>query len=96
MVAWIGMASSLAALPFGITGIIVFLRCSRLPFSSATSLPESEMERFPDSPFSFTEHDPFVSQQKALSAGVLVEQSSEGFISSFTVAYLDNPGPGRA
>jgi hypothetical protein len=72
-IAWICVASSLALILLIITGITGILGCRRLSLSALTSLPESEIEWFTDSQFSFTAPDPFLSEQNALSAGVWAE-----------------------
>jgi hypothetical protein len=69
---WIGIGSSLAAILLSLAAIIFLLGCRRL-FSSATSLPESEIEGFTDSLFSFTEPDLLLSEQNALSSKVSIE-----------------------
>jgi hypothetical protein len=70
---WIGIGSSLAAILLGLPAIIFLLGCRRLSFSSATSLPESEIEWFTDSLSSFTEPDLLLSEQNALSSRVSIE-----------------------
>jgi hypothetical protein len=73
MTAWIGVTSSLAGILLVVAGVLVLLGCRPLSFSSLTSLPESEIEAFTDGQFELSEPDPFLSEQNALSTGVLVE-----------------------
>jgi hypothetical protein len=70
---WISVAGSLFAILLIIAGVIFLFICRRLSFSCGTTLPESEIEGFTDSLFSFTAPDPFLSEQNALSVAVGIE-----------------------
>jgi hypothetical protein len=72
-VVWIGTGSSLAAILLGLAIGICVLGRHRLPLSSATSLPKSEIKGFTDSLFSFTEAGPLLSEQNASSSGFWIE-----------------------
>jgi hypothetical protein len=57
---WISVAGSLSTVLVIIAGIILFLGCRRLSFSSGTTFPESETEGFTDGLFSFTAPEPII------------------------------------